>query len=280
MVNHVVSSTETHFFLLRNGEETVSAQTLEVQKNVYLIRRFKTDQPFENHTHFWKSLWEQLLSEIIETSDRGSEKNPVRFLARTHASDPLLTSKTRALAQVGFAPTHRRIEYTFPLNDLLGDQDQEEKSPISWESLQDTSEPNLRLASKLMQECAHGDPDFSESDDALMCIRGYLCEPGLSNTSQCIQVGTYHGSPAAVVIAQVQADSGWSRITYMGLVPAFRRQGLGKWVHRHGVQMMKEQGGQTYHGGTLIQNRPMVRLFERLSGGSKELVQEWERTIG
>jgi hypothetical protein len=47
-------------------------------------------------------------------------------------------------------------------------------------------------------------------------------------------------------------------------VPEARGQGLGSTVQRHGLSMLRAQGGTEYHGGTSLENRAMRRCFERL----------------
>ena len=78
-----------------------------------------------------------------------------------------------------------------------------------------------------------------------------------------MQVGFVDGREAAFVCAQVAAKDGWSRISYMGVVPDARGQGLGTWVQRRGFRLMRELGGTTYHGGTAADNAAMLRLFEK-----------------
>jgi len=82
----------------------------------------------------------------------------------------------------------------------------------------------------------------------------------------------------ALVCAQVAAESGWSRITYMGPIPAARGQGLGRWVHRRGFAMLKAQGGTLYHGGTAVENHAMCKLFRDHGCTVYRRMTEWVRT--
>jgi ribosomal protein S18 acetylase RimI-like enzyme len=79
----------------------------------------------------------------------------------------------------------------------------------------------------------------------------------------------------AIVVAQINPKSGWSRITHMGIIPAFRSRKLGKWVHRHGFEMMRGQGGKLYHGGTVSTNTAMIRLFNQHGCKEYRRMQEW-----
>ena len=92
-----------------------------------------------------------------------------------------------------------------------------------------------------------------------------------------MQIGSIDGTFAAFVMAQVAPSDGWSRVTYVGIVPEFRGQGLGKWAHRRGFTVMRAQGGKLYHGGTRSENAPMVRLFEMHGCAEFARMTEWKR---
>jgi len=79
----------------------------------------------------------------------------------------------------------------------------------------------------------------------------------------------------AIVVAQIDPKSGWSPITHMGIIRAFRGRKLGKWVHRHGFEMMRDQGGKLYHGGTVSTNTAMIRLFNQHGCKEFRTIQEW-----
>jgi len=97
-----------------------------------------------------------------------------------------------------------------------------------------------------------------------------MADAVLTHAPECIQV-----SDAGIVVAQVNPRTAWSRITYMGVLPAFRGRGLGRWVHRRGFAMLRGQGGVLYHGGTVETNRPMVRLFEAHACRFHRRLEEW-----
>ncbi|MGK5088899.1 GNAT family N-acetyltransferase [Bdellovibrionota bacterium FG-2] len=90
-----------------------------------------------------------------------------------------------------------------------------------------------------------------------------------------IKIAHIKHQPAALIIAQIESTTGWSRITYMGIMPEFRGQGLGKWVHRKGFNMMRKQGGTLYHGGTVVSNKGMIRLFQNHGCKEYRRMQEW-----
>ncbi len=50
-------------------------------------------------------------------------------------------------------------------------------------------------------------------------------------------------------------------INYLGLIPTYRKRGLGKALHLTGLHQLKALGCQNYFGGTEANNRAMLRTF-------------------
>lgn len=173
-----------------------------------------------------------------------------------------------ALQGAGFAFSGERVEFKTPLDQLPG----EAGTPLSWQPA-DT----LASAAALLARCSQGDPDGIGPDaDPQAALRGYLATPRLtSGLQQCVHIGMLDGSAVAFVCAQVDVQDGWSRITYMGLLPEVRGRGLGRWVHRHGFEMLRAQGGRLYHGGTRTDNAPMRACFERHACRPHAHLSEW-----
>lgn len=163
-----------------------------------------------------------------------------------------------ALEAAGFRQDGARVEYKTPLSALDGD----DGTPLSWRG---ADAARLSGAAELLRRCSLGDPDGLEADDdPASILRGYLSADDLTtDLGECVHLGALDGEPVAFVCAQVAPADGWSRITYMGLVPEARGRGLGHWVHRHGLAMLKAQGGALYHGGTRVDNHPMRACFAR-----------------
>jgi GNAT superfamily N-acetyltransferase len=165
-----------------------------------------------------------------------------------------------ALPGLGFRLRHSRVEYRTPLSELPD----ETGTPLAWRVA------TIAEAAPILQCAAAGDPDFDPDEDARACLESYMTDPVLTHAPECIQV-----CDAGIVIAQVNPRTAWSRITYMGLLPAFRGRGLGRWVHRRGFAMLRAQGGALYHGGTVETNRAMVRLFEAHGCRFYRRLEEW-----
>ncbi len=82
-----------------------------------------------------------------------------------------------------------------------------------------------------------------------------------------------------MTVVQINPKSGWSRISYMGIVPRFRGKNLGKWVHRYSFRVMKAAGGKQYHGGTVATNKRMISLFELHNCNQFCEMEEWVFTV-
>lgn len=174
-----------------------------------------------------------------------------------------------AMLDTGFHEVGGRIEYKTPVEALPD----EGPSPLSWRGM---SELGLDFAAGVFSRAALGAADWDpEHDDPRELIPAYLSEEGLTQDTDCVQVGFINDKPVAFVVAQVEPATGWSRITYMGVVPEARGQGLGQWVHRRGFALIRQQDGTLYHGGTAITNTAMRRLFERHGCQVYEQFVEW-----
>ena len=174
-----------------------------------------------------------------------------------------------ALIGAGFEHIGRRVEFKLEVEALPG----ELGTPLVWKTMPEVGE---QVTAEIFGRAARGAPDWDEDrDDPAALIPLYLQEEGLTSDPACVQIGHLDGEPVAFVTAQVEASSGWSRITYMGLVEEARGKGLGKWVHRHGFELLRAQGGALYHGGTAMDNLAMRRLFEQHGCRPTAELDEW-----
>jgi hypothetical protein len=164
----------------------------------------------------------------------------------------------RGLVQdLGFQKKAGRIEYQCTIQNLPGEQG----SPLHWQTAKDLHWDNKQIAD-FTKEITTNALDFDPNEKPEDFIQDWLHHRELLSGPEFIAVGLQEAKPCALVVAQTHRNSGYSRISYMGLVPSHRGKHLGKWVHRHGFAMMKEQGGTLYRGGTHTENFPMRKLFE------------------
>lgn len=174
-----------------------------------------------------------------------------------------------ALCAVGFLDKGGRIEFKAELERLPT----EDASRLTWKTMEETGR---ELAVETLRRGALGDSDGIEPDkSADETLTDWLDDGTLTRGAGCVHVGFLGDVPSAFVCAQVRPETGWSRITYMGLVPEARGKKLGRDVHRHGFTMMRAQGGRTYHGGTASSNQPMLALFRAAGCTLHARMSQW-----
>lgn len=181
----------------------------------------------------------------------------------------------RLLPNFGFKKKNERIEFKKSVSELPND----EGSPLKWKTAKELN-LNPEGIAKILKQVSMGDPDTDPTDDPLQFIQDFLADPVLTSGLECIHVGFFQEEVAALTVVQRNPKTGWSRISYMGVVPRFRKQKLGNWIHRYSFAVMKKEGGLLYHGGTTSANLGMIRLFE--SNGCVKFceMEEWIISIG
>jgi ribosomal protein S18 acetylase RimI-like enzyme len=221
------------------------------------------------------SEYEKILSCLIREAVEECKIKKVKQLHYRIIEGDRSFIEEKILKELGFEFMHRRIEFRRDLS-LLPDDD---GSPIQWEEPQDLSENTLTKLAEILSKAGEGDPDFSPDENPKEALKSYMSERDLTSGTQCIHIAKVSEKTAGIIVAQINPETGWSRITYMGLLPEFRGRGLGMWVHRHGFSMMKKQGGKLYHGGTLAQNVKMIHLFEKHGCEVYRNMQGWMKRL-
>lgn len=181
------------------------------------------------------------------------------------ATDALVAACRRTGAREGPG----RIEFEAPLDGLVG--------PTVPGQLRFEPAPDEASAAEVLDRCARGSPDSLEpGQSAAQAIRVMLRRPGRTNQlARVIHLGRLDGEVVAFVCAQIRPADGWSTITLLALHPAVRGRGLGAELHRHGLAMLRAQGGRLYRGGTSLANLPMRRCFERNGVPEVARYREW-----
>jgi GNAT superfamily N-acetyltransferase len=174
------------------------------------------------------------------------------------------------LPSLKFRKKEDRVEYKKAVESLPDDIG----TPILWKTAEILNWSTKDVA-KILVGIAQGDPGYDPSEDPLQFITDILDDPILTAGLSCIHIGFFRNEVAAMTIVQIDPNSGWSRISYMGVVPKFRGLGLGKWVHRFSFAQMKRKGGKVYQGGTVANNAAMVRLFETHGCELFHQMEEW-----
>lgn len=258
-------SPEDYILVYRDSKPIWSFTIFPDGDNVYGIQTPKILSDIDVSTQDWSQSMSLLKNRL---SHLGAKQALLRFTAAK-----ITQQLPVALEAIGFKKHHDRIEY----KTLLSELPKEAGTPLIWKAV-GTDGIDLEFAAKIMSRCSAGDPNWETGFDTLESIKVDLADDELYNKQDAIHIGYFNNEPVAFVFAQTNVDTGWARLTYVGIVPEARGKGLGLWMHRHGIEMMRAQGGIEYHGGTVSVNKAMIKTF--ISNGCKELrrVQDWTFT--
>ena len=238
--------------------------TEQLWANVYALKYNRPEPKLD------RAIWKQLFTD--------AKKAAVEFGAETIVSrlrqDYEIEKLQSVLSETGLKRISKRIEYQCDVNELPD----EAGSPILWKTAKELDWSHAKIAefTELIIKDALGiEPD----EKAETFIQDWLHHDEFTHGLDCIAIGFADNKACALVVAQINQESGWSRLTYMGVITEYRGRGLGKWVHRHGFSMMRNQGGKLYHGGTHTDNLPMKKLFE--THGCKVFceMEEWSLSV-
>lgn len=214
-------------------------------------------------------LSKQLKNALLEARSRGAKELRLRFFKDNHA-----ISIGEILQSLGFRKNYERIEFNKTVEQLRDD----EGTPLRWNTAQE-----LGLSPEAVAKCldvvAEGDPGHDPSEKSIEFIQDFLADPILTSGYGCIHLAFFRDEFAAMTVVQINPQNGWSRISYMGVAPKFRKQGLGVWVHRFSFAQMRREGGIIYHGGTTAKNKAMLALFRRHQCEVFQEVEEWSFAV-
>lgn len=171
------------------------------------------------------------------------------------------------LQNTGWQRGKGRVEFKTPLDQINVPW----RGPLTWRSLAEVGE---EATARIIDEAGRG-PEWEPEDRGDVLLKEYM-EGIPEHESIQIEVGYLEqGRAVAFVIARVDLKDGWCTLPFMGITPSSRGDGLGKWVHRRGLEMMRQQGGKLYHGGTSSGNVPMLALFSRHGCAHHAHLVEW-----
>jgi len=193
---------------------------------------------------------------IAVARDQGAGRVEMR-VPEARCTVPLL----RAVARSGGIEGPGRVEFEAALVDLpLARPDGSRPDALRFEPATDEAHAAEGLA-----RCAVASPDALR-EPADVALRRMLVHPRRRSVlGDVVHLG-YLGQdadPVAFVCAQIDPRDGWCTIPIVGLAPVARSRGLGAPLHRHGLAMLRAQGGVVYRGGTSLDNLPMRACFAR-----------------
>lgn len=243
-----------------NDQESGTVSLVYLWADVYAIKIKKT-KAIQN-----AKPWANCIRQAIEKAKQKSAREIIFRLIKNEGLEKL----GQALTEIGFFKKNERFEFRKSVVDLP----QAEESVIQWKTCQQLDWDPQKIA-QVITLVSFADPDYNPKEDPILFIQDFLTDPVLTAGRDCVHIGFINEEIAALTVVQINPTTGWSRISYMGIAPNFRRQKLGQVVHRYSFKIMKAMGGKIYHGGTASTNRPMIRLFE-LHGCEKfREMEEW-----
>lgn len=189
----------------------VSAEQLWA--NIYAIKYSKPERrlmPF-----LWKNLFDQAEK---AAKDFGAESLQCRI--RLEYEPEVFRT---ILKEKNFQLMSGRIEYQNDVQKLPDDKG----TPLIWttaERLDWTPKQIVQFTKEVTKYAL--DVDSNENIDDF--IQDWLRHKELSSGRRCIAIGYYQDQRCALAVVQTNEETGWSRISYMGLIPSFRGKGLGK----------------------------------------------------
>lgn len=253
-------NTKKFVHLVGEGKSWGIVSAEQLWANVYALKYNRPEERLDRE--IWKSLFAQAKAAAIGF---GAETIGARL--RKEYEGEMFRS---ILAETGLKKISERVEFQCDISLLP----HESGSPLQWKTakvLGWDSEKIAQFTGDITKEALDVDPDEKPAD----FVQDWLRHEEFTSGLDCIAIGFIDNKPCTLVVAQINKDTGWSRLSYMGVIPEFRGKGFGKWVHRHGFKMMRDQSGKLYHGGTHGENLPMRKLFE--SHGCKLFceMEEW-----
>ncbi len=210
--------------------------------------------------------WAELFRRALRQASAKGASSVIFRMTENSSSKEL----AELMPHLGFEFKEGRKEFRAFVSDLPSD----EGTPFVWRSAKELDWDAACIARALALTNA-GALDTEPNENPLSYIGDWLADSSLLSGPECVSIGFVQSKFAGLLVAQTNPRTLWSRISYMGLAPEFRGQGLGKWVHRRGFVMLKQQGADLYHGGTNSRNFPMIRLFETHGCRPYLSMQEW-----
>ncbi len=216
---------------------------------------------------------------------KGARLITTRIVRQRAGLDPEVATMRAAafqsiLEKLGFTHELGRLEFRVPLEEAISRLEALVGAPrLSWISIETAPGPALERAARVLKAASEGDPDSDPEEDALGFLLARREDEDLILPPEALQIGLIDGSDAAILAASVAPRSGWCSHYYLGLLPAFRGQGLGLEAMLHGFRAMRTMGGREYHDGTDARNHAALSLFRRLGCAPAIVMEQWRLAL-
>ncbi|RDU36785.1 GNAT family N-acetyltransferase [Neobacillus piezotolerans] len=198
--------------------------------------------------------WEEKVSELIEIS---GELGVERVGVTLHKGNPEAEMLGNLLLEKGFEHFSSKVDV---IKDLNKHEKPDEK--LMWRSLESpelTEEEFKDYWEQAMRFSANQASSLS-MDQQLASVKAEL---GAEWKGAC-RVFYIEGKAVGVGIPHIEPGMpGEGRLFYFGILPEARGRGLGAFLHKNALSMLKAIGADYYVGSTHLANVAMQRVFER-----------------
>jgi RimJ/RimL family protein N-acetyltransferase len=162
----------------------------------------------------------------------------------------------RLLTDAGFRVHRRKIYVGRNLTDLG-----ETASPFTWRTLNDMGAEEFL---EWLIRVSEGDPFEEEPRDYKREYRELLEHAGKRLDRTLWRVALLDGVPVGLILPlSFGGDPERGTLSYVGVLPEFRGQGIGGRLHLAGLALLASAGVQRYVGSTDVRNEAMARVFAR-----------------
>lgn len=195
--------------------------------------------------------WENKITKLIELS---RQLEVERTGVVIHRGNP---EAGELLIDKGFEHFSSKVDVYKGLNSH---EDPEEKA--DWRSLEspDLTEEEFKMYWEQAMSFSANQPSTLTMDQQLESVEAELGEGWRSTCRVFFEGGTAIG----VAIPHIEPGRpGEGRLFYFGILPSARGRGLGSFLHKQALSMLKELGAEYYVGSTHMANAAMQRVFER-----------------
>jgi RimJ/RimL family protein N-acetyltransferase len=162
----------------------------------------------------------------------------------------------RLLIEAGFEVHRRKIYVGRDLSALS-----ELEPPFTWRTLAEIGD---REFLDWLIRASAGDPFEDEPRDYEREYKELLEHAGDRLDRGLWRVALLDGVPVGMVLPlSFGGDPERGTLSYVGVLPEFRGEGLGGRLHLAGLALLAGAGVQRYVGSTDVRNEPMARVFAR-----------------
>src|SRR5262245_5278350 len=161
------------------------------------------------------------------------------------------------LVRGGFQPVTRLIQFSA----TAGDRPPEAESGFGLTPYAECDHRAFAAALVASNAETHDCPELDGARTPDEIVAGYRAAAGVEPSWYLADVAR---ESAGVLLLNAGESSDEREITFLGVVPTFRRRGVGTFLARAALRLAADAGAERVTVGVDERNRPAIRLYERL----------------